>query len=211
MGGALSTLSPQHILPVMHTDTFTFHDTQSTFPPPPPNLKSLNSHHHFLITSVPWHNPKVKIKVKQSHYRPGQALRFPWDSGSQISKQSEHEGGNFVSLTHRPPLPLPLPSFLLEAEWWHNPNYTVNAIGGTYIYIYIYINLRIISIFTRATQFILKLARGHVWDVCGKVARCKQFSALTWQSFVFPLIQPRTALQRPDLNPLQYAEYTRGI
>ena len=62
---------------------------------------------------------KGKKKVKQFHYSPGQALRFPVGWGSQISGQSAHEGGKFVSPTHRRPLPprkYSWYSFLLEAE-----------------------------------------------------------------------------------------------
>ena len=44
-----------------------------------------------------------KVKVKQSRNRPGVAQRVPGGLDAQIFMT--HEGGEVVSLTHRPPLP----------------------------------------------------------------------------------------------------------
>jgi len=47
---------------------------------------------------------KVKVKVKQSPYTPGQAPKFPASCVSQILRQSEYKGVKVVSPTHRPSL-----------------------------------------------------------------------------------------------------------
>ena len=48
---------------------------------------------------------RVKVKVKQPIYRPGQAVKVPGSRGSQILRQSAHEDDKVVSRTDRPRLP----------------------------------------------------------------------------------------------------------
>ena len=44
------------------------------------------------------------LRLKLSHYRPGQALRVPGVEASRIPRQSAHDGGKVSSTTHRAPL-----------------------------------------------------------------------------------------------------------
>ena len=69
------------------------------------------------------------IKVKQSHYRPGQALRVPGGWGSQIPRQSAHENGKVVSPTYRPPLPQEIFLVLIYVRGWFDPSAIVRP-GG---------------------------------------------------------------------------------
>ena len=66
----------------------------------------------------------TREKVKQSLYRPGQALRVAGVLGSQISWHLTQEGGKVFSPTHRPPLPYPpqeLFLVLIFVRGWIDP------------------------------------------------------------------------------------------
>jgi hypothetical protein len=61
------------------------------------------------------------VKVKQPHYRPWHAHSVPEGWGSQILRQSAHEGGEVVSPTHRPPLSQEILLVIISVRGWIDP------------------------------------------------------------------------------------------
>ena len=68
---------------------------------------------------VPFFRAESMVRVKQSHYRPGNALRVPGGWDSQISRQSAHDGGKVVSPMYR----------LISVRGWVNPRAIVRLEG----------------------------------------------------------------------------------
>jgi hypothetical protein len=66
-------------------------------------------------------------KVKVSRNRPGVAQRVLGGLGSQISWHSTCEGGEVVSLTHRPPLPPGMFLVLIFTRGWVDPRAKVQV------------------------------------------------------------------------------------
>jgi hypothetical protein len=68
-------------------------------------------------------------EVKQSHYRPWQALRVTEGLGSQILRQSAHEGGTVVSPAHWLPWPPGNIPGALSVRGWVDPRAIVQPEG----------------------------------------------------------------------------------
>jgi hypothetical protein len=75
-----------------------------------------------------WSYPEGK-NLKQSHYRPWQALRVPGGWGSHILRQSAYEVGKVVSPTHRPPLPYGIFLVFIYVRNWVDPRVMVRPEG----------------------------------------------------------------------------------
>jgi hypothetical protein len=77
------------------------------------------------------HTLKIQVnKAKDSRNKTGVAQRVPGVLGSQISWHSAREGGEVVSLRHRPPLPPGMFLVLIFTRDWVDPKAMVRSEGN---------------------------------------------------------------------------------
>ena len=72
----------------------------------------------------------LQYRVKESRNSPGVAQGVPGGLGSQISWHSAREGGEVVSITHRPPLHPGMLLVLIFTRGWVDPSSMVQSGGN---------------------------------------------------------------------------------
>jgi hypothetical protein len=75
----------------------------------------------YILNLTSFYGTLRPCKINESSNRPGMAQRVPGGLGSQISWHSAREGGELVSLTHRPPLPPRMFLVLIFTRGWVAP------------------------------------------------------------------------------------------
>ena len=88
-------------------------------------------HHYVLLIEKSFSVPVFcrSKKVKQSRNKLSVTQRVTGSLGSQISWYRTHEGGEFVSITHRPPLPPEMFLVLIFTKGWVDPMAMVRSEG----------------------------------------------------------------------------------
>jgi hypothetical protein len=131
---------------------------------------------------------------QESRNRPGVAQRFP-GLGSQISLNSAHEGGEVVSLTHRPPLPPGMFLVLMFTRGWVDPRAMVWSEG----------NMSPAGIDPRTVRLVAQSLNHHATHNPSKQAaadaRLKADSHIACRSPAIPCPYRSLAMPRPFHTP----------